>query len=251
MKGYIHSIESFGSVDGPGVRLVVFLQGCPMRCLYCHNPDTWEPSIGTQIDSTEIIDRFIRNRAYYNDGGITVSGGEPLMQLDFLLDLFSKAKAKNINTCIDTSGIIFDKANPKLIAKIDQLIEMTDLVLLDIKQINDLKHQHLTFQSNKKVLEFAQYLDEKNTPVWIRHVVVPTITDDTDDLYQLGLFIGSLKNVKAIDVLPYHTLGSSKYKNLGIDEPLKGIEAMSQEQAVELKKTILQGIKDYRKKCVI
>ena len=168
MQGRIHSLESFGTVDGPGTRFVVFVQGCPMRCAYCHNPDTWEMNGGTLMEPSYIIEQYERNSSFYmNGGGITVTGGEPLMQPDFLIDLFTLAKAKNIHTCIDTSGIAFNPDSAVLMAKLDQLMELTDLVMLDIKHIDPQKHLELTAQKNERILQFAAYLDAKQVPMWI------------------------------------------------------------------------------------
>ncbi len=246
MQGRIHSLESFGTVDGPGVRYVVFVQGCPMRCAYCHNPDTWEMNAGELMEPEYIIEQFERNKPFYKDGGITVTGGEPLMQIDFLIDLFEKAKEKDIHTCIDTSGIAFNPKNPDLMAKFDRLMKVTDLVMLDIKHIDPEKHLELTSQHNDNILAFAQYLSDKNIDVWIRHVVVPGLTDDDVYLEKLGYFIGGLKNLKALDVLPYHTMGAVKYEKLGMDYKLKGVPAMTQKEALEKKEVILKGIKERR-----
>ena len=247
MKGFVHSQESFGTVDGPGLRYVVFMQGCPMRCKYCHNPDTWTMNIGNEMEPKEIIDRYNRNKAFYSNGGITVTGGEPLVQIDFLIELFQLAKQQSIHTCIDTSGITYNPNNLEYLNKLDQLMKYTDLVMLDIKHIDSLKHQELTKHDNKNILLFAKYLEEKNIPLWIRHVIVPTISDDPNDLKELGRFIGKLKNLKAIDVLPYHTMGIVKYKQLGIEYPLDGIESLPKEKAMEARTFILEGIKEVRK----
>ncbi len=210
MQGRIHSLESFGTVDGPGTRFVVFVQGCPMRCAYCHNPDTWEMNAGTLMEPAHIIEQYKRNEAFYKNGGITVTGGEPLMQPDFLIELFTLAKAKGIHTCIDTSGISFNPDNAAYVEKLDRLMALTDLVMLDIKHIDSDKHKELTAQPNNNILKFAAYLNEKNIDMWIRHVVVPGITDDDVYLEQLGYFIGQFANLKALDVLPYHTMGENK-----------------------------------------
>lgn len=247
MQGRIHSLESFGTVDGPGVRYVVFFQGCPMRCAYCHNPDTWELNAGELMDSDYIIEQFERNRSFYTTGGITATGGEPLMQIDFLTELFTKAKEKNIHTCLDSSGIAFNPNNPELMAKFDKLIKVTDLVMLDIKHIDPEKHFALTKQHNENILAFAQYLSDNGVDIWIRHVVVPGLTDDDVYLEKLGYFIGGLKTLKALDVLPYHTMGVVKYEKLGIEYPLKDVPAMSQKTALEKKEVILKGIKERRK----
>ena len=245
-KGRIHSLESFGTVDGPGVRYVVFVQGCPMRCAYCHNPDTWPMEGGTLTDPQEIIDTFERNRPFYTSGGITVTGGEPLMQVDFLIDLFTLAKEHNIHTDIDTSGIAFKPDNKPFIEKLDKLMELTDLVMLDIKHIDPEKHMELTGQPNDGILAFASYLNEKNVDMWIRHVIVPGLTDDDEYLYKLGYFIGQFHNLKALDALPYHTMGKSKYEKLGMDYKLADTPAMSQKDLLEKKQVILNGIKDRR-----
>lgn len=246
MVGHVHSIESFGTVDGPGVRMVVFLKGCPMRCLYCHNPDTWEMAGGTDMTVNEILRQFEASRHFYATGGITVTGGEPLMQPDFVIELFQAATSRGIHTCLDTSGITFNPDNPMQMEKMDQLMTVTDLVMLDIKHINPEEHVKLCSQPNTRILEFAHYLDEKLIPVWIRHVVVPGITDNEAYLYELGTFIGSLHNVKALDVLPYHDMGNVKYKELGIDYPLKDVSPLSNEDAIKAREIIIKGIKDYK-----
>jgi len=246
MQGRIHSLESFGTVDGPGVRYVVFVQGCPMRCKYCHNPDTWEMNAGQLMDTDYIIEQYERNKGFYRDGGITVTGGEPLMQVDFLIELFTKAKAKNIHTCIDSSGIAFNPNNEDLLAKFDKLMTLTDLVMLDIKHIDPEKHLELTKQHNENILAFCAYLNEKKVDMWIRHVVVPGITDDEEYLYKLGYFIGQFTNLKALDVLPYHTMGKVKYEKLGIEYPLGDTPAMDKSAVIEKKKVIIKGIKDRR-----
>lgn len=247
MKGKIHSLESFGTVDGPGVRYVVFLQGCPMRCAYCHNPDTWEINAGTETDATYIMEQYDRNKSFYGTtGGITVTGGEPLLQVDFLIELFTLAKEKGIHTCIDTSGITYKPENTEYISKLDKLMTLTDLVMLDIKHIDPQKHKELTAQPNDGILAFTKYLEEKNIPVWIRHVVVPGITDDDKYLFDLGYFIGDLKNLKALDVLPYHDMAKSKYEKLGMEYKLKDVPPLDKSIAVEKKAVILSGIKKRR-----
>lgn len=245
-KGRIHSLESFGTVDGPGVRFVVFLQGCPMRCAYCHNPDTWEMNAGTLTDPEEIIAQFEHNRSFYKNGGLTVTGGEPLMQIDFLIDLFTLAKEHDIHTCIDTSGITYNPKNAPYLEKLDKLMTLTDLVMLDIKHIDPVKHKELTAQPNEGILAFAEYLASKDKPMWIRHVVVPGITDEEQYLYKLGQFIAPFKNLKVLDILPYHTMGTVKYEKLGMEYKLKDVPAMDKDTAVELKQIVLAGIKDKR-----
>ena len=246
-KGRIHSLESMGTVDGPGLRFVVFLQGCPMRCAYCHNPDTWTINAGTLMDPEEIIEQVEHNRSFYKNGGITVTGGEPLLQVDFLIDLFTLAKERDIHTCIDTSGITYRPGNTAYIEKLDKLMTLTDLVMLDIKHIDPEKHKELTQQPNDGILAFVQYLSDKDIPMWIRHVVVPGITDDEKYLYQLGQFIAPFKNLKVLDILPYHTMGTVKYEKLEMEYKLKDVPAMSKDKAIELKKIVINGVRDKRK----
>lgn len=244
MFGNIHSFESFGTVDGPGIRFVVFMQGCPMRCLYCHNPDTWEIGRGDKFTVGQVLERYRKNSAFYKNGGITVTGGEPLLQIDFITELFKKAKEEKIHTCIDTSGITF---NPENTEKLDMLLKYTDLVMLDIKHIDDEKHKRLTGYSNKNILLFAERLEESNIPLWIRHVVVPGISDNPVDLDKLGRYIGTLNNLRSLEVLPYHTLGVAKYDSLEIEYPLKNIKPLSKEAVNVAKKHILDGIEQVRK----
>ena len=246
MKGRIHSLESFGTVDGPGTRYVIFVQGCPMRCAYCHNPDTWAMNAGELMEPAYLIEQYKRNESFYKNGGITVTGGEPLMQVDFLIDLFTLAKEENIHTCIDTSGIAYNPNNEEWIKKLDHLMTLTDLVMLDIKHINPEKHMELTAQPNKNILKFAEYLNEKQVPMWIRHVVVPGITDDPVYLEELGYFIGAFKNLKALDILPYHDMGTVKYENLGMEYKLKDVKPMEKSRVPELKKHVIDGIKKRR-----
>ena len=246
MDGYIHSIESFGTVDGPGLRFVVFTQGCPMRCKYCHNPDTWEVGKGNRMSPEEIIRQFERNREFYKNGGITVTGGEPLLQIDFMLELFRLAKEKHIHTCIDTSGVTYREGESAYNQKLDALMDVTDLVMLDIKHIDSDAHRELTGHRNEGILAFAKYLESKNIPLWIRHVIVPGITDDPGEQKKLGRFIAHLKNVKALDVLPYHTMGVNKYEKLGIPYPLEGVEALPKQKAAEAKPVILASFREER-----
>jgi len=241
MNGFVHSTESFGTVDGPGVRFVVFLQGCPMRCKYCHNPDTWKMNSGSLRSAQSLLQEYERNAAFYAKGGITVTGGEALMQIDFLLELFSLAKQKGIHTCLDTSGVTYRPGESSYNEKLDRLMEVTDLVMLDVKHIDPEGHRELTGHGNEGILAFARYLDRKQVPVWIRHVVVPGITDDPVLLERLGRFLGTLSNVKALDVLPYHIMGVPKYQELGIPYPLEGVEPATRTQAMDAKKIILTG----------
>ncbi len=222
-KGYIHSLESFGSVDGPGVRYVIFTSGCAMRCQFCHNPDTWNMQSGTPYTADELIEKALKYRTYWGSkGGITVSGGEPLLQIDFLTELFQKAKEQGIHTTLDTSGNPFTRGEP-FFDKFCKLMEVTDLVMLDIKQIDEEQHKILTGYTNQNILDMARFLSDIKKPVWIRHVLVPERSDRDDYLERLQEFILTLKNVERVEVLPYHTLGVFKWKELGFEYQLEGI----------------------------
>ena len=230
MNGHIHQLESFGSVDGPGVRFIIFFAGCPLRCKYCHNPDTWDMMKGKQYTADELLDEAITCREYWGTkGGITVSGGEPLAQIDFLLELFTKAKERGINTCIDTAGGPFTREG-EWFEKFKQLMNVTDVLLMDIKHINEEEHIKLTGHTGKNIIEMFRYLDEINKPVWIRHVLVPGITDNDEYLIQTRDFIRTLGNVQRVEVLPYHGLGAMKYKDLGIDYVLKDTNSPTAER---------------------
>lgn len=263
--GNIHSIETCGTVDGPGVRFVVFMQGCPMRCLYCHNPDTWEiedkrskgqkdkpikeislpschPAILPSLNHLSVHDILKQYESVkeFCKGGITVTGGEPLLQIDFITELFKQAQNLNIHTALDTSGITFTPDNTK---KFDELLKYTNLVLLDIKHINNDEHKKLTGHSNKNILEFAKYLSQKQIPVWIRHVVVPDITYNEKYLKQLGEFLSTLENIQALDVLPYHDMARGKYKELGLSYPLENTPPLTKEQAINARDIILSVVR--------
>lgn len=228
--GRVNSLESFGSVDGPGVRYIVFLKGCHMRCKYCHNPETWSMEGGMEMTPSQIMEKAIRFKAYWkNGGGITVSGGEALCQIDFVIELFKLAKSKGINTCLDTSGNPFSM-DPEYLKKFDELMSLTDTFLLDIKIIDDEKHKILTGWTNKNILELAKYLSDNNKDMWIRNVLVPGVTDDQEDLEGLRDFVASLKTVKRFEVLPYHTLGIVKYEELGIKYELEGVLPPTKEE---------------------
>lgn len=229
-KGYIHSLESFGSVDGPGVRYVIFLSGCAMRCQFCHNPDTWNMQAGTSYTADELLEKALRYRSYWGSkGGITVSGGEPLLQIDFLLELFTKAKEKGVHTTLDTCGNPFTREEP-FFSKFEKLMEVTDLVMLDIKHMDEEQHVLLTGQKNDNILDMAKYLSDTGKSMWIRHVLVPERSDRDDYLWKLHDFIEKLDHVERVEVLPYHTLGVYKWKELGIPYGLEGIEPPTQER---------------------
>ena len=232
--GLVHSFETFTTVDGPGIRFILFLSNCPLRCKYCHNPDTWACK-GKEYSVDDIVNEILKYKNYYKNGGVTISGGEPLLQIDFVIEIFKKLKKYNMHTAIDTSGSTF---NVNQIEKFDELNKYTDLYLLDIKEIDEKKHIELTGKSNKNILEFAQYLSKNNKKVWIRHVIVPTINLDKEDLIKTREFIDTLNNVERVDVLPYHTLGVHKYKELGLKYPLEGVRTPTSEE-IKFAKEIL------------
>ena len=242
--GNIHSIESCGTVDGPGIRFVVFTQGCPMRCQYCHNPDTWEFKDNNKVSTDEILAQYDGVKEFCA-GGITVTGGEPMCQMDFVTELFKKAQAKGINTALDTSGVMFKPDNKETV---DELLKYTSVVLLDIKHIDDEEHKKLTGHSNKNIIAFAKYLSEIKKPMWVRHVVVPGITFKEEYLTRLGEFLGTLQNIAALDVLPYHDMAIPKYENLKIDYPLKGVPPLSHEEALQARNIILKAYKEQKQK---
>lgn len=230
MKGYVHSLESFGSADGPGVRFLIFLSGCEMRCQFCHNPDTWAGGAGTLWEASNLIDRALRYRGYWGrEGGITVSGGEPLLQIDFVLELFSLAKERGIHTALDTSGNPFTREEP-FYSKWRRLMDVTDLVLLDIKHIDEGEHRRLTGRSGENIKEMAREMSDMGQPMWIRHVLVPGRTDDDRYLKRLAEFISTLRTVERVEVLPYHTLGVFKWRDLGLTYPLEGVDPPSPER---------------------
>lgn len=230
MKGNIHSIETFGTVDGPGIRFVVFMQGCPLRCAYCHNPDTWEIGKGKSWETDELMREIIKYKRYIK--GVTVSGGEPLLQIEFVKELFEKVKSEGLDTCIDTSGVVFDKNNPEIIEKINSLLDVTDLVMLDIKHIDSAKHKLLTGKGNENVLDFARHLSDSGKDMWLRYVLVPSINDAESTILEWRDFASSLNTVKKIEVLPYHRLAVSKYKALGIPYRLENIPEPTREQVL-------------------
>ncbi|MCD8205472.1 MAG: pyruvate formate lyase-activating protein [Clostridia bacterium] len=228
MTGRINSFESFGTVDGPGIRFVVFMQGCPMRCKFCHNPETWDYGKGyTEFTSEEVAKKVSSYRNYFSGGGgCTVSGGEPLMQPEFVAELFAYLSADGINTCLDTSGATFDEGSEVCVRKHDEVLKNCNLVLLDIKHIRDDKHFGLCGQSSKNPRAFARHLSDLGVPMWIRQVYVPGITwTCREEIEEERIFIKSLKTVKKVEVLPYHTMGKEKYEKLGIEYPLKDVRA--------------------------
>ena len=230
MTGRIHSFESFGTVDGPGIRFVVFMQGCPMRCKYCHNPDTWNFGGGREYTAEEVAQEALKYRSYIKNGGVTVSGGEPTAQIGFVTELFTILKNEGVHTALDTSGITFDPDDKNCLEKYNKLLAVTDLVLLDIKHIDDKSHRELTGHSNAAPLALAKYLSKIQKPVWIRHVLVTGITDDDGALKKLSEFLSTLTNIEKIEVLPYHSMGEVKYQKLGIDYPLKGMKPPESER---------------------
>lgn len=229
----IHSIESFGTVDGPGIRFVLFLQGCHLNCKYCHNRDTWDINAGEYKSLDDIFAKIMNYKNYiYPNGGVTVTGGEPLLQAKFLVELFTKLKKENIHTCIDTSGMI------ALNTDIKHLLTLTDLVLLDIKHINSEKCKNLVGFSNKLELQFAKYLSDNNIPIWIRQVLIPGYTDYENDLLELKSFINNLKTVQKVEVLPYHDMGKYKWKNLGKKYELENIRPANNEDVKKAKEIL-------------
>ena len=238
--GRINKFETFGSVDGPGIRFVVFTQGCPMRCKFCHNPETWSFGLDApatsqterpfEISAGDLLAKALRYKTYWGkDGGITVSGGEPLAQLDFMIEFFELAKASGVHTCIDTSGVTFSR-NGATFEKIERLMKATDLLLVDIKHIDGTAHKELTGHGNENIIDFFRYLDEIQKPIWIRHVLVPGISDNDEYLEQAHQFISTLSNVKKVEVLPYHSLALAKYKEMGLDYALKDTKSPSPER---------------------
>ncbi|WP_168198393.1 pyruvate formate-lyase-activating protein [Crassaminicella thermophila] len=226
--GKIHSYESMGLVDGPGIRFVVFFQGCKLRCAYCHNPDTWDFNKGEEVTENELIKKVLRFKPYFqkSDGGVTCSGGEPLMQPEFLIEFLKLCKKNGIHTAIDTAG--FGKG------LYEEILKYTDLVILDVKHVNGIGYKKLTGGNIKEFETFQKALLKANVKLWIRHVVVPGITDSKEHLYKLKKVIKGFKNVEKIELLPYHSLGVSKYKTMGISYNLDMVKPMSKERAMEL-----------------
>ncbi|MDE5545911.1 MAG: pyruvate formate lyase-activating protein, partial [Anaeroplasmataceae bacterium] len=231
MKARIHSLESFGTVDGPGIRFVIFFKGCPLRCQYCHNPDTWTQDNAKLYSVEELLEEILKYQSYFGEhGGVTVSGGEPLLQIDFIIELFTQLKKLNIHTACDTSGVTFHKEDKENVKKHLELLKVTDLFLLDIKHIDNEEHKKLTKVGNENILEFARFLSDHHKSMWIRHVIVPGITLDKVYLKKLKQFIDTLNGVEKIEALPYHTMGKVKYQNLGIEYPLEPVLPPSKEE---------------------
>ena len=240
LQGNIHLIESFGSVDGPGIRFLIFLKGCPLRCRFCHNPDTWALPEGKPRTADSLIEQALRFKTYWGKkGGITISGGEPLVQMDFLIELCRKAKEKDIHVAIDTSGWLFTRQGA-FFDKFNELMKVVDLVLLDIKHIDSEKHKWLTGKPNEPVLECAQYLSEIGKSIWIRHVLVPGVNDSDEYLVRLRQFIDTLTNVEKIEVLPYHTLGLFKWEELGIEYGLPGVQPPTPESVAHAEEVLMK-----------
>ena len=238
VEGYVHSIETFGAVDGPGIRFVAFMQGCNMRCKFCHNPDTWKKNVGTKMTSDEILDQALSYKAFWGDkGGITLSGGEILLQMEFATELFTKCKKLGISTCLDTCGQPFTRREPWF-SQFNKLLDVTDIVLLDIKHINSEEHKKLTGYPNDNILDLARYLSEIGKPMWVRQVLIPTITDNDKFLTETGDFVKTLHNVEKFEVLPYHTMGVHKYAEMGVKYRLEGIEPPSDEQVANAQKLL-------------
>ncbi|RCW73106.1 pyruvate formate-lyase-activating protein [Saliterribacillus persicus] len=243
MNGRIHSVETCGTVDGPGLRYVLFTQGCLLRCQFCHNPDTWKIKQGNEMSVEDIVKDIKTYLPFFQStgGGVTVSGGEPLLQVEFLIELFKELKKIGVHTTIDTSGGCFSRS-PRFMEKLNELLKYTDLVLLDLKHIDAEGHKELTGMTNTHILDLANYLSEQNVRVWIRHVLVPGISDKDEYLYRLSDFIATLNNVDKIEILPYHKLGIYKWESLGLEYKLQGVEPPSEER-VKNAEDILNRVK--------
>ena len=234
MQGYIHSIETMGLHDGPGIRVVVFMQGCPLRCLFCHNPDTWFKTSKLKMTSDELVNHVRKYRSYIEEnGGITLSGGEPLFQSKFVLEVFKKCKLAGINTCLDTAGTGYDKAILK------DILKYTDLVMLDIKALTNSKYKKMTGKDMDEFNYFVKVLNESNKKVWIRQVIVPGINDSEKYILDLKKYILKINNVEKIELLPYHTMGVEKYKELNIKYRLENVPDMDKEKCQKLNDMLL------------
>ncbi|MDU1889394.1 MAG: pyruvate formate-lyase-activating protein [Dysgonomonas sp.] len=224
MKGFIHSFESFGTKDGPGIRFVYFLQGCPLRCLYCHNPDTWNMNDKTyEMTATEAFEEVKKVKNFIKNGGVTVSGGEPLLQSDFILELFKLCKQEGLHTAVDTSGYLLND-------KVKAVLEYTDLVLLDIKHIDPAKYENLTARPLEPTRNFIEYLREINKPLWVRYVLVPGFTNDKQDLHAWAKYVSQFRNVERVDILPFHQMGIHKWEEIGRDYELRDVQPPTNEE---------------------
>lgn len=237
--GRIHSLESCGTVDGPGIRFVVFMQGCPLRCQYCHNPDTWKLTDGKEMNVTELVNEVVKYRSYmrFSGGGITMTGGEPLLQADFVKEVLQACKEQEIHTAIDTSGFIFNET-------VKEVLQYTDLVLLDIKNYNPIRYKEITGVDLDPTLQFMSYLGENNKPTWVRYVLVPELTDNYEAMEQLAEFLASFENIERIELLPFHKMGEYKWEELGYEYRLKNTKEPSRESLLKAKGIFeAQGLK--------
>jgi pyruvate formate lyase activating enzyme len=246
MVGNIHSIITGSTVDGPGTRYVVFLKGCPLRCKYCHNPDTWDGRGGKEMTVAEIMADMRSYLPFMKRGGLTVSGGEPLVQIDFVTELFTEARKLGVHTALDTTGYLFKKDDPAIYEKYEKLAAVTDLVLLDLKHIDPEKHIELTGVKQDTIIDFYKYLDEKNIPIWVRHVIVPGYTFDPVYLEKSGRFLAHFKNVKAVDILPYHDMAKPKYAEMGIDYVLKDVKPLTGEDGHKARDMVVNAMREER-----
>jgi pyruvate formate lyase activating enzyme len=235
-SGYIHSIETMGLVDGPNIRIVIFMQGCPLRCAFCHNPDTWKSISKLKMSATEVVDEIRKYRPYIEmGGGVTFSGGEPLLQSKFLLDMLKLCRKAGIHTCIDTSGTGYSKKY------LNEILKYTDLVILDIKAIDPKNYKKITKRTIDMFKYFVEQLNSSETKVWLRSVIIPTINDNEEYILKLKEYIKQFKNVEKIELLPYHTMGIEKYKKLKLRYGLNGIDAMNKEKCLELEKILSEN----------
>lgn len=245
--GNINKFESFGLVDGPGVRYVIFMQGCNMRCRYCHNPETWAKTPQIQMSAQEVFKKVLPYKDYWRDnGGVTVSGGEPLLQIDFLIELFTLLKKEGVETAVDTAGNPFNPDDPIFMEKFDKLLSVTDLFLMDVKEIDEEKHKALTGWGNSNIKAMFEYLKNHNKDMWIRYVLVPDLTDDEEDLKKTGEFLASIPTIRRVEVLPYHSLGVMKWDQLGIPYTLRETKGPSKELVAKAKE--LLGVKNFKDK---
>ena len=235
IKGRVHSIETSGFFDGPGIRTVVFFQGCPLRCTYCHNPDTWEFSKGQDYTVSQLMERILKNKNYYktSGGGVTFSGGEPLMQPDFLIEMLKACRKSGIHSVIDSSGILIPDKE-----KLELIIDLSDLFILDIKASDEENYQKMTGRKDYNILQFIDLLNKYKKKVWARYVLIEDVNDDEEDIKKVKEIINKIDNLDKIEVLPFHQLGSYKYEEMGIEYPLKDHPETAKEKALELQRTL-------------